>query len=538
MRLNKKNFILVGFVLALGILFLLLINTNNVAAVGEATRCCERTVGGAWCQDSPPAECNDDFRSAPTSCESTSYCRLGTCIDSQEGTCLENTPERVCEDSNGVWDGRDSGDISQCQLGCCLVGDQAAFVTQTRCKKLSSDFGLETNFRSDIRSEVECIASASPKVKGACVLDTESERTCRLLTKKECLDLKAGSSEETSIEFHEGFLCSAETLGTNCGPTEKTTCVENKDAVYFVDSCGNLANIYDASKIKSKEYWSEIKEIGESCNPDSSNAGSSSCGNCNYLLGSTCKAFERGNSQTVRPQVGDFVCADLSCEYKGKTYQHGETFCADSSGIDESLPGSEYFRAVCYNAEITIEACSAFRSETCIEDNINGFNVAACRVNKWQDCVVQDNQADCENTDKRDCQWREGESLLKSEKGTPLVVDEDGKLVQKEKNDKRSDGASCLPINAPGFDFWNAEGEAEELCLIASEDCIVKFEKKPLLGTGWDCKENCECLDDDWEEERNNICIALGDCGSSTNYIGVEGFNDGSAVKIEPLEKN
>lgn len=530
----KRILLAVFFVSALGILFLML--TNSATAVGETTFCCEKTVGGAWCQDSPPAVCDDDFRSAPTSCEATSYCRLGTCVDSQEGTCLENTPERVCEDNNGVWDGRDSEDIPQCQLGCCLVGDQAAFVTQTRCKKLSSDFGLETNFRSDIRSEVECIASASPKVKGACVFDTESEITCRLLAKKECLELKATSSEETNIEFRGGFLCSAEALATNCGPTEKTTCVEDKDKVYFVDSCGNLANIYDASKIKSKEYWSEIKEIDESCNPDSSNAGSSSCGNCNYLLGSTCRAFERGNPQTVRPQVGEFVCADLSCEYKGKTFQHGETFCADSPGTDESLPGSEHFRLVCYDSEVTVEPCSSFRSEVCLEDEIDGFKTAACRANQWQDCIVQDNKKDCENTDKRDCQWIEGESILKSEEGLPLVVNEDGELVQIEKDDKRSDGASCVPLYAPGFDFWNAEGEAEELCLIASEDCVVKFEKK-LLGKE-SCKENCECLDDDWEEQRNNMCIALGDCGSSTNYIGVEGFHDGSAVKIEPLEKN
>jgi hypothetical protein len=33
-----------------------------------------------------------------------------------------------------------------------------------------------------------------------------------------------------------------------CGKTTNTVCVEGKDEVYFVDSCGNVANIYDASK--------------------------------------------------------------------------------------------------------------------------------------------------------------------------------------------------------------------------------------------------------------------------------------------------
>jgi hypothetical protein len=532
MKLEMKRDWAIIFVLALATLIFFL--SGSTTAVGEATYCCEKSAGGAWCQNSPPAVCDDNYRSAPTSCEATSYCRLGTCVDRQEGTCLENTPERVCEDSNGVWVEGEPDEIPQCQLGCCLIGDQAAFVTQTRCKRLASLYDLDINFRTDIDSEVECIASATPEVKGACVFDRDFERTCRLLTKGECLELKAGSSEEESIEFHEGFLCSSESLATNCGPTQRTTCVEDDDKVYFVDSCGNLANIYDASKINNKEYWSEIKDVAESCNPDLNNAGSASCGNCNYFLGSICKAYERGNTQTIRPLYGDFVCADLSCKYKGQTFQHGETWCADSPGTDQSLPGSEHFRAICYDAEVTIEACDSFRSTVCLQDEINGFKTAGCAANRWRDCVVQESQEDCENTDHRDCQWIEGESLLKDDEGRPLIIDEDGELVQMESGDKRSDGASCVPLYAPGFDFWNAEGEVEDLCLVASEDCVVRFTKR-LIG-GWNCKENCECLEDDWEDMRNNMCVALGDCGSSKNYAGIEGFNNKSAIVIKPLE--
>ena len=35
-----------------------------------------------------------------------------------------------------------------------------------------------------------------------------------------------------NFEFHEGFLCSAQELGTNCAMTEKTTCVEGEDEVF------------------------------------------------------------------------------------------------------------------------------------------------------------------------------------------------------------------------------------------------------------------------------------------------------------------
>ncbi len=519
------------FSLALLILFLALFLTlnNSVSAVGEITYCCERTTTGAWCQNSPPAECADGFRKAPTSCESTSYCRLGTCVDSQEGICLENTPQKVCQDNSGVWVDGKPEDIPQCQLGCCFVGENAAFVTQTRCKRLASVYGVETNFRTDIQNEAACIASAFPSVKGACVLDDGFQRNCRLLTRAECQELEAGSTN-SNVEFHEGFLCSAESLGTTCGPTQKTTCVEDRDEVYFLDSCGNLANIYDSSKINNKEYWTTIKEKAESCNPGAGNAGSAACGNCDYLLGSTCRAFERGNLQTpTRPSFGDFICADLSCKYQGKTYEHGETWCGSNtkSGIDENLPGSENFRLVCYNGEVSVEQCDSFRGTVCLEDDIDGFSVAQCVANKWQDCAVIDNKKDCENTDKRDCLWLEGESVLRDDKSKLLVLDEKGELVQ----GKGYKGAACVPKYSPGFDFWNPEGEAEQLCMIASENCIVKFQKGLFTG-GWDCKENCECLGKNWETERNNLCIALGDCGASKNYIGIEGFNNGSAVKI------
>jgi hypothetical protein len=524
------------FVLVILIVSALAIGINTVSSVGEVTYCCEKSVGGAWCQNSPPAVCNDNYRSVPTSCEATSYCRLGTCVNSQEGTCMENTPERVCEDSNGVWIEGEPDEIPQCQLGCCLIGDQAAFVTQTRCKRLSSIYGVETNYRTDMQSEAECIASASPEVKGACVFDRDFERTCSFLTKRECQEMEASASEDTNIEFHEGFLCSAETLATNCGPTEKTACVEDRDAVYFIDSCGNLANIYDASKINSKDYWSKVYEEDESCSPNSANANSASCGNCDYLLGSTCKVYERGDTRMTRPTYGDNICADLSCRYEGNTYQHGETWCSGSEGVEDNLPGSEHVRMVCYNGDVTAEYCSSFRQEVCLESDIDGFSTAACRVNRWQDCYVQDNIEDCENIDKRDCQWLEGRSLLKDESGKDLVVDEDGYLVEKEDEDDERESAACVPLYAPGFDFWNPEGEAEELCMFASNDCVVTF-KRGLFGkiTGgeWDCKENCECLGDDWEEEMQNLCIALGDCGSSTNYEGEKGYHDGEAVVVE-----
>lgn len=469
----------------------------SIVSAEGFTHCCEKTTSGAWCQNAELNECNENFRTTPTSCEATSYCSLGTCIDSQEGTCMENTPEIVCQENEGVWKQGKPEEIPQCQLGCCLVGDQAAFVSQTRCKRLSSLYGLETDFRNNIGSEAECIASATSESKGACVFEKEFERTCLFITQKECSIM---SGVET--EFHLGFLCSDESLSTNCGPTKETTCVEGKDETYFLDSCGNLANIYDASRLNDKVYWSKIIGKDEACNFGLSNADSTTCGNCDYFLGSTCKEFKREEDR-ARPNQGDNICRDLSCEFEGREYQHGETWCAKSKGIKNNLPGSRAFRMVCYNGDVTVEPCADFRQETCLEATIGEFRTASCVVNKWQDCFSQSDSQDCLNSDRRDCLWIE---------------------------DK------CFPKFSPGFNFWGS-GKSESMCNQANAECIVKYEKKGFLGGEEKCIENCECLENGWEEKMNQQCVAIGDCGGKTNYLGVQGYNKGSSVIRKKLEE-
>ena len=70
----KIKEVLFGLAVLISLLALFLVLNNQVSAVGETTYCCEKTTEGAWCMDSPPAECATGFRKAPTSCEATSYC--------------------------------------------------------------------------------------------------------------------------------------------------------------------------------------------------------------------------------------------------------------------------------------------------------------------------------------------------------------------------------------------------------------------------------------------------------------------------------
>ena len=134
----KKSLLVIFAVLLLGIFSVgISAQENNV--------CCEQTDSGAYCLNVAADQCTKiGVRKAPTSCEYTSFCKLGTCINTQAGLCMENTPDIACDEKEGgIWVEGTPKEIPQCQLGCCFIGDQAAFVTQNRCKKLSSVYGLE-----------------------------------------------------------------------------------------------------------------------------------------------------------------------------------------------------------------------------------------------------------------------------------------------------------------------------------------------------------------------------------------------------------
>ena len=534
--INIKSRIMITMILVLIIItispaILAQLNNNPQVAILQATVCCEKTKSGLFCQNTPAEECAPDSRSIPTSCSSTSFCKPGFCYDSSEGTCADHTPQIVCNEKGGTWSEQFP---PQCNLGCCVLGDQAAFVTLIRCKRLSSFLGLKTNYKKDITTEVQCVQSVQNQQKGACVFDSEFETTCKFTTKAEC-DSGLGGDNSTGRKttFHVGKLCSAEELGTNCGPTKQTTCLAGKDEVYFVDTCGNPANIYDASKIIDKEYWANVKDSLESCNPNSANPNSAKCGNCNYLLGSVCRTVD---STTSKPTYGNNICADLNCKKtsNGKSYKHGESWCVftDSGVIDkgQNTIGSRFYKHICINGEEVLEQCADFRQEECIEDKIvvgtTEFSQAACRVNRWQDCTGQKEKVDCENTDRRDCIWLPGADYKLRVNAT-----------------KGGDLGGCFPQNSPGLNFWNGD-EAKGICAQGNAKCIVTFEKK-ILDKEAKCKDNCECWDantngpsQDWIAKHAAVCSLLGDCGPKLNWIGDKGFKLGYEAGKEKVKSS
>jgi len=488
----------------IGLVFLALI--AGFASAQSATVCCEKTISGLYCQDVPAAQCAADSRQVPTACRSTSYCKPGTCYDSNEGTCLDNTPQLVCNLNKGLWTDKAA---PQCALGCCVLGDQAAFVSLVRCKRLAGFLGLETNYKTNIKDEASCVASVLNQEKGACVYTSDFQTTCRLTTRADCSGTIGGGENATAKgEFFKGKLCSAEELGTICGPTTKTACLPGKEEVYYLDSCGNPANIYDAAKYNDKRYWTDIMDKSQSCNPNAANANSATCGNCNYLAGSFCRKTSSGTAKTT---YGTNICADLNCHNtaNGKSYKHGESWCvnddAGTIGKGDNSVGNRFYKHICINGEEVLEACADFRQQECIEDKITttvgAFSQAACRVNRWQDCTAQTEKSQCENTDKRDCLWIES----------------------------KTSAIKCIPQNTPGLKFWEGE-EASAICAKANAACEVTYEKG-LFGQET-CVKNCDCIGSSWESDNVAMCKAMGDCGPKINWLGDKGYAPTSGKNV------
>ncbi len=480
-------------IIIIGVILLLAVQVS----ASEATVCCQKTTSGFYCQNVPASECASNSPQAPTSCSSTSFCRPGVCYNPNQGTCTDNTPQIVCNSASGQWFNQT---VPQCNLGCCILGDQAAFVPLARCKYLAGKLGLQTNYNKAIKSEIECVLSVQNQDKGACVYESEFEKLCKFTTREECSGNINGTKSKG--EFFNGKLCTAPELGTKCAATNKTICVPGKEEVYFVDNCGNPANIYDANKRGDLAYWSNVASKTEACNPGLSNANSKTCGNCNYLSGSICRAAKKGSG------APDNICANLNCMINGKERKHGESWCvysdAGNQGKGDNAVGSRFYKHICINGEEVLEQCADYRQEECISDTISigagSFSQAACRVNRWQFCLVQDNQKDCENQDQRDCIWKPGISFNASASGV------------------------CVPKNSPGLKFWEGD-EARNICAQASATCIVTWEES--LTGGKECKENCQCIENNWQQQRQEVCTALGDCGSKTNWIGAEGYKPG-----------
>jgi len=479
----------------------------NLASAEQA--CCEKTTSGEYCRYLDVSECDTRYRANAATCEQTSYCKIGCCYSSDEGQCFKNTPEAACTTQQYTWSPSPTCETDACVKGCCTIGTESFFVTQTKCKQTTSKYpDVKMNFDGSITSEKECLDKSRSEELGCCV----SEDTCTFTTRGNCNEDPGETTTENITErgFYKDVLCSNDKLSCGCAKQHHTECFG--EDVYWVDSCGNRENIYDANKERSYNQGYVLPE-SQSCEEGRD------CGNCNYLEGYLC-----GNaSKEAMPKYGNLICINTECKdtyqdqyspNSGGTKKSGESWCLYDSavGLGRDTVGSLHYRALCINGEEIVESCRDFREEICIQGTAGqqvpatfealgvkaSFVEAACRENRNQDCndcndidtkgcgadcdglpdpnletkdVNEAMQACCakkccEQEFDKDCYWlRAGIS--------PYLTQSDDKIV-KDLREQSSGGdfnsreiinslkGVCVPQVPPGMRFWSEEVEPIE----------------------------------------------------------------------------
>lgn len=498
------------------------IDQVKIVKAQEITNCCLEDKKGILGVDLEVSTCASECSKScvPGKCSELSDFDLGCCYDSYEGICAANTVKANCLKQGGSWSSNANcnvNSVQECMEGCCILGSETALVTSKRCQKLASEAGLIADFRTNINTELSCLALSQVQEIGACKLTGGG---CKMLTGQECFSITG----KYSGVFYKDLLCTSSFLSTTCKKTENTICVEGKDEVYFADSCGNPANIYDSSKLNDKSYWERVVKKENSCSPDSleGNANSKSCGNCNYYLGSKCTSYSKAGA--TKPNKGENICADLNCKQavgqagEKKDRRNGESWCVydGSVGVDGSMlstdvAGSRHFKYSCVDGEVKSEPCADYRNEICVQSDTQtsagSFSSASCRVNSWQKCIDSNSKKD--NCPGFDC-------FVKN-----INVDSGFKFDV------------CAPKYPEGFDVSSESSgkAAEQICGIASQTCTVVYVKQ--LKGACKCVQNCNCEKAVFTQQMNDLCVSLGDCGGYVNIAG-QATSDGYTVSNAP----
>lgn len=561
---------------SLSFVFAFSFNSGNVYAQAQQV-CCETDNSGNICSYVDASQCtNANVQKAATSCDQTSFCGAGVCVG-LDGFCYDNYPRALCENRGGSFvSNARSEDVSQCSFGCCVIGTQAEFVTRDRCIEATGQFpDLEVDFREDVASEFECLNLARNQVQGCCA---RSDGVCSYGAKSEC-DLQPSVSGEG---FYEGVFCSDSSLRDvcECAPhpdpnidrqaaLRATTCLADRDEVYWADSCGNPEGVVTERIFSGVPNSARTEGIcdyndGTIC-ADSDDDGIATCESldcsANEFLSFGLENY-RGTSNSEIENGGGVLNGESWCQFDSSRQEQrfDEFSTADRRGRDPV--GSRYYRSICINGQELIEPCKDFREEYCYSNTVEVesanrvYTEAKCIENEWEVCTVECNTADPFTMSKEEFE----ESLRK-----------DQQCCLSSNRDCSWAGSKCVPAVSPGFKYW--EGEGADVCGRASLECSAVFVcggwnrlfgcdnegtagvvtggaaglgaggyTALALGTlgwpafiggagaaalvgfsagqsGWKVVSGGECLSQEFLQAANNLCRSYGDCGADFNYL-------------------
>jgi hypothetical protein len=574
-----------------------LLASLGIGSDGENIKTCVEAIDDSACQQFPAEVCDvlckelciDGERTGVTECES------GVCIDEDQGICSTGATKKNCEDKSGKFVSGTIDDIAECERHCCILGDEAQFVTEKRCKILSDKFEIEENFDANYYSADLCSMFAKEEQMGACAWPSveEGKNECRFTSLSDCMQNFGGGAS-----FNEGKLCSNSELNTICEKKNNTACVDGLDGVYWFDSCGNKENIFDGSRADKGWNDGEVLPLEESCSVGSGGnplRNQNSCGNCVRVLSSSC-GEEIGRQELDDSPDSGVVCRDLGCDDDGTRRENGETWCEYVSDFGPSMdvpflgvisnyanipagnsmlramaaPGSEQYRKSCIDGEITSESCGPYRNGICIESQteVNGtkpFSTASCIANRWAECLNYNAGGDgvlsqLTNTISQIASipvigQAAGKALelpTEAEKfkvlNMMLTCEKDPDCFVKTVSvDKDFKFPMCVPKYPPGFYKKEADQNDAGICAFANQMCSTVWMKESTAFTfgataHWECKAGCDCITGSTPEEAEPsnkfvnemqaLCVSMGDCGAKVNYIGdVGGALQGYALK-------
>jgi hypothetical protein len=498
------------------------IDDSNLASAQSmpnlAVHTCLLSKNGSLCQAYLSDVCNERCNGTciASTPENVPECKLGTCYDEEFGTCQARSTQKKCEDIGKIFIPNDPlGNNPACRKGCCILKNEAFFITSKECEKEAQSRGIQKIFKSEVSDSVACWALSGSDAEGACVFKEFSKNSCKFTTKENCRNMGG--------DFRQGYLCSNKELNTNCEQQKTIECApedEKKDEVYWYDSCGNRENIYDSNKDKSFNNGKVLSKE-QSCSLSSGAnalANQRNCGNCNHLAGSICN--KKTSTEYLDEPNADVVCRNMNCKDKnGKARAHGESWCEyqGSVGVDKGISterssdtvGSRHFRVSCVNGEIITEPCYDYRKGICVESKTplpqgGTFSTASCRINRAMQCYnYNDNTGSGKELDINLCA-KNPDCFVKE-----VNVDEAFKFKY------------CIPKYKSGFELENVGDIEQSFCNIANQKCTVVYVKK--LFRGWVCEANCNCKKAAFTEQMNDFCMSLGDCGAQVNYLGTGG---------------
>lgn len=193
----------------------------------------------------------------------------------------------------------------------------------------------------------------------------------------------------------------------------------------------------------------------------------------------TCPVLDMGTETLCEGESCD-PCVNtynyVTKEYDNPSKQHGESWCVYDSVVGQGLDyvGSRHYMHYCIDGVEYVEPCRDYREELCTEESdVYGQSTAVCRVNRWQDCSRCDTQECCEDTDLRDCAWK----------------------------DWLDTAGQCTPAVPPGFRHWEYIGM--EICNYANEQKYCE---------GFSCPNK-------WIDDSAIYCYSQGDCGNYRNIV-------------------